>query len=303
MCYLAALSCCAVFYLSYQQWMAWLLLQALLWLPVLSLAVSLPAMLTFRAESSGPEFLPAGVPGEIWLVGQAVLPVPPFRGRLRLTRIPTGESWKRKGGGELPTEHCGGIHVLPEKVWVYDYLGLIGIPVRKKLAKTVLIRPKQLSMQAPPELERFLARSWRPKPGGGYSENHELRLYRPGDGLNQVHWKLTAKTGKLIIREPMQPDRGLMLLTMNLRGTPEKLDRKFGRLLWLGTYLLEQGVAFECRVLTGAGIMTRQITGEDALSDWIDELLCCESAGEGDLRQRDFHVSWQYHIGGGEDEA
>ncbi len=301
--YLAILSCCVVFCLSYHAWLGWVLLMAVLWMPVLSLAVSLPAMLTFRAEPASADALPAGVEGETWLVGQCPLPVPPFRGRLLLTRVTTGEVWRHKGGGELPTEHCGGVRILPEKVRVYDYLGLIGIPVRKKQPKTVLIRPKSLTMQAPPDLERFLARSWRPKPGGGYSENHELRLYRPGDGLNQVHWKLTAKTGKLIIREPMQPDRGLMLLTMNLRGTPEELDRKFGRLLWLGTYLLEQGVGFDCRVLTGGGILSRRITGGSALQDLVDELLCCESAMEGDLRQRDFPASWQYHIGGGEDEA
>ncbi len=303
MVYLTALLSCLVFYWAYQEWVSWIALQAVLWLPLLSLAVSLPAMLCFRAAVSGPGALPAQVPGEAWLLGQDRLPVPPFRGRLRLTRLTTGEQWKRRGVCDLPTEHCGGILVSPERVWVYDYLGLIGIPARKKESRQIIVRPKAATMQPPAELDRFLARSWRPKPGGGYAENHELRLYRPGDSLNQVHWKLTAKTGKLIIREPMQPDRGLMLLTMNLRGTPEELDRKFGRLLWLGSYLLEKGLGFECRVLTAAGIQSRQITGKDALADWIDHLLCFECVKEGDLRQRDYPAAWQYHIGGGTDET
>lgn len=298
MLYLTVLSSCLVFYLAYQQWLAWLILMAVVWAPVFSLVISLPAMVLFRAEPALPEHLEAQTPGEVWLVGQNRLPVPPFRGKLRLIRVTTGEQWKRKGGGKLPTEHCGAVRAVPERVWVYDYLGLIGFPVRKKASKSVIVRPLAVKMEAPPDLQRYLARSWRPKPGGGYAENHELRLYRPGDNLNQVHWKLTAKTGKLIIREPMQPDRGRMLLTMNLRGSPEELDRKFGRLLWLGGYLLEQGVSYEVQVLTGSGIVSYQVGGADALSDCVDNLLCCAPAQTGDIRQRETAVSWQCHIGG-----
>ena len=302
MLYLTALLSCLVFYWAYQEWLGWIILQGVLWLPVLSLGVSLPGMLLFRAVPTGPDALPVGTDGEVILMGQSKLPVPPFKGRLRLKRIITGQLWKRRGECELPTDHCGAIRITAERVWVYDYLGLIGIPVRKKLPKTLLVRPRQVPVTPPADLERFLARSWRPKPGGGYAENHELRLYRPGDNLNQVHWKLTAKTGKLIIREPMQPDRGLMLLTMNLRGSAEVLDRKFGRLLWLGSWLLDKGIHFECRVLTGEGIQSRMITGESALSQWVDLLLDMPPATEGDLRQRDFPAAWQHHIGGEPDE-
>ena len=59
-----------------------------------------------------------------------------------------------------------------------------------------------------PDLDRYIARAWKPKSGGVCRRNHELRLYRPGDSLNQVHWKLTAKTGKWMIRQPMEPQRG-----------------------------------------------------------------------------------------------
>ncbi len=303
MLYLTVLGCCLVFYTAYGEWLSWLILMGVLWLPVLSLAVSLPAMLCFRAEPAAPEQVEMGTEAEVWLVGQDRLPVPPFKGRLSLHRMTTGEQWRRKGGGDLPTDHCGGIQAQPCRVWVYDYLGLIGIPVWKKQSRIFTVRPKVVTMSAPPELERYLARAWRPKPGGGYSENHELRLYRPGDSLNQVHWKLTAKTGKLILREPMEPLRGRMVLTMNLRGDPEALDRKFGRLLWLGAYLLEHGIQFEVRVLTAEGIQIRFVTDTAALYEWVDKLLCCTCVGEGDIRHREFGASWQYHIGGDADEA
>ena len=301
--YLTVLSVSVIFYLAYQEWFAWFVLLVILLLPLLSLAVSLPAMLSFTAQPEGAVTLTMGDSGDVWLMGQCNLPVPPFKGKIRLKNIQSGEQWRYRSGGNLPTEHCGGIAVTTEKVWVYDYLGLIGIPVRRSQGKTVLVRPKAAQMEAPTDLNRYLARSWRPKPGGGYGENHDIRLYRPGDSLNQVHWKLTAKTGKLMLREPLQPNRGLMLLTMNLRGTPEILDQKFGKLLFLGNYLLELGISFELRVLSGDGIHTYPIQTDLDLKSSVDELLTFGCAAEGDIRHRDFAASWLHHIGGEQDEV
>lgn len=300
--YITALGIGLVFFTAYQEWLSWLLLLVILGLPVLSLVVSLPAMLDFRAEPVVPAAARMGIRVDTRLTGWCRLPVPPFQGRLRICRSITGQQWQIKSGAALPTDHCGGLTAAPEKVWVYDYLGLIGIPVRNKETKTVIVRPVPVAIPQLPDLDRFLARSWRPKFGGGYAENHELRLYRPGDSLNQVHWKLSAKTGKLILREPMQPERGLVLVTMNLRGTPEELDRKFGRLLWLGNHLLEKEAAFEIRVLTGQGILCYGVETQQTLMKAVDELLCAAPA-EGDLRERNFRASWQYHIGGEPDET
>ena len=301
--YLTVLAAGGMFFLSYQEWVSWLFLLLLLLFPLFSLVLSLPAMMTVRVQANAPAAVAQGTEAEVRLTGWCRLPVPPFRGKLRVTRLTTGETWKKTTDVPLPTEHCGGLRAMPDGTWCYDYLGLLGMLVRKKEPVTVIVRPRPLAMGKIPDLERFLARSWRPKPGGGYSENHELRLYRPGDSLNQVHWKLSAKTGKLILREPMQPERGLVLLTMNLRGDAWELDRKFGRLLWLGSHLLERDVCFQLRCLTGEGVMTWEVNGVQGLREAVDKLLCSTPARQGDLRLRDFRASWQYHIGGEPDEG
>ena len=186
--YLTVLAVSIVFFLSYQEWFAWFVLLIILLLPLFSFVISLPAMLTFTAQPEGPAVLTMGDNGDVWLMGQCSLPVPPFKGRVKLRHIQSGQILRNRSGGNLPTDHCGGIAVTGERVWVYDYLGLIGIPVRRSQGRTVLVRPKIAQMKAPNDLNRYLARSWRPKPGGGYAENHDIRLYRPGDSLNQVHW-------------------------------------------------------------------------------------------------------------------
>jgi len=301
--YLALLSGCGIFYIAYGEWFSYLALVLVLLLPWLSLVLSLPTMLTFRMRVEGAETVPMGAPGELMLLGSSRLPLPPFRGRIRVTRCFTGEvSWYDPAAG-LPTEHCGGLRAAGEKCRVCDYLGLFAIPVRCSEPRTIRVRPGTVPIPVLPELDKYLAKSWRPKSGGGFGENHEIRPYRPGDNLNQIHWKLTAKTGKWMLREPMEPQRGLVLVTMEISGTPEELDRKFGRLAWLGQHLLEKNLPFQLRVLTGDGIHTADVTEEGLLRRQIDELLCARAATEGSLGDRESAASWHYHIGGDVDET
>ncbi len=300
--YLAILLGCGIFYLAYGQWLAWLLLVAVVLLPWFSLALSLPAMLNFRIRPAGQEILEMEEPPELWLLGSCGLPMPPFRGQLILRRCIQGDSFRYREDMTPITGHCGGITVTARRVRIFDYLGLFAMPVWKKESLTLLVRPHPIPVPLPEDLHRHISRSWQPKYGGGFAENHELRQYHPGDNLNQIHWKLSAKTGTLILREPVEPQQGQVLLTMHLRGEAEELDRKFGRLLWLGRTLLEQEIPFELRCLTGSGVLTYEIAEASALQKTIDTLLCQSAASEGDLRQQGFSATWHCHIGGGPDE-
>ena len=303
MLYLAVLAACVVFYGAYGQWLAWFVLVLVLALPWFSLLISLPAMVRFHVSPAGPGLLKQGEDGDLWLLGSCPLPMPPFRGKLRLKWMFTGESWLYQEKEDLDSAHCGAYTVTAESVRICDYLGIFTLPVRCREEQKILILPKQEPVKLGESVHRFTARGYRPKFGGGFAENHELRLYRPGDNLNQIHWKLSAKTGNLMLREPMEPQRGLILVTMNLRGQPEQLDRKFGRLLWLGDHLLEKDVAFELRCLTGRGLLTFPVGTKEDLNKAVERLLCAPLCDDGDLRDHACAASWQYHIGGDADEA
>lgn len=300
--YIGGLLGCLVFYFAYQQWVSWLLLVLIGLLPWFSLLLSLPGMLTLRLSPVLPPVIPMGQYGEVVLWGRSKYPLPPFRAKLLLYRRLQGELRRCREGEYLAAEHCGSLEVTVEKAWVYDYLGLFRLRLRRVDSCWALVRPEPVALTVPPELDRYLARAWRPKAGGGFAENHELRLYRPGDPLNQIHWKLTAKTGKLTIREPMEPERGRLLLTLNLKGSPQELDRMLGRLLWLGQNMLDRGLRYEIRALTGEGPETLVVTGEEDLVKALDHLLRSEPAGEGDIRETAVPAAWQYHVGGQPDE-
>ena len=78
---------------------------------------------------------------------------------------------------------------------------------------------------------------------GAYAEEHELRPYRPGDPMRTVHWKLTAKTGEMIVREALVPCRARALLLVERRGGPDALDRVLEHLCWLSARLTQQGAS------------------------------------------------------------
>lgn len=294
--YLAALAGCTVFLFTYRQQYAWVIFLAVLCLPALSFLVSLSMMLNVKLQLTLPSHCTIGdaipVSGNIY--GPLGMP-------LVCWQIQIGKKLY-KPNSLLPTQHCGVVVYRPAKVRIYDCLGLcFWIPLRQKNYR-LFVRPKPIPVSNLPELQRRFSHSWRPKPGGGLAENHELRLYRPGDSLNQIHWKLSAKTGKYIIREAMEPNGRQATLALSLGGTREEMDRKLGRLLWLGTHLLEKDLRFCIRAKTGHQILQLFPDSPDALLLAIDQLLALPPAAI-DGPEDDFHTSRLYTIGGEPDEC
>ena len=290
-------------YAAYQEWLSWILLLAVLLFPWFSLILSLPLLFRMKAE---PVALARITLGARETVQVRVFPEKsqlPLTCKIKISNPLTGEIRIVGSGDFLPTGHCGGLRCKLHKARMYDFLGLFRFRLRKVPERTFLVLPRAIQQEIPPDLTRYLAQSWRPKPGGGYAENHEIRQYRPGDQLNQIHWKLSAKVGELMLREPMEPERGRMLLTMDLRGTPDELDSKLGQLLWIGRWLAEHQMIYDVCVLTGNGIETWTVSGNDGLDIVIADLLCATPASQGSVRDKEQIAAWYYHIGGVPDEA
>lgn len=300
--YLASLTGCLVFYYFYREWISWLFLSIMSALPWLSLILSLPAILTARSGLQVPGHC---APGDICRAKAGLsspLPVPPFLCKLRVTHAVTGEVWKLTAGEKLPTAVCGRLEIRQARLWVCDYLGLFRFPIRKKEDARMYIRPTPVPILPVPEFAVQPPRQWKPKPGGGFAENHDLRLYRPGDNLQQIHWKLSAKTGNLILREAMVPIHRPLRLTLDLQGTPEELNRKLGRLLWLSRLLCEKEILFDIAALTGKGVLSWRIAGEGDLKRAMDQLLASPAAESGTIEDIPTPAGKLYHIGGAPDE-
>ena len=246
--YLLGLAGALVFHIYYFGWYSWFVLVLAVALPWFSLLVSLLAMLRTRLRMDAPALLTRNEAAYVTLrAGNGFLPQPLCRFRLTITAVMTGErrslrqSTQSQGSWYVPldTSHAGAYLCQVEKARVYDYLGLFRLPVRAPAPVETVIRPVPREPARLPNLRHFLVRQLKPKPGGGFSEEHELRDYHPGDSMREIHWKLSVKTDRTIVREAQEPVRGLTLLTFDLRGTPGRVDATLEELLWLSQWLLD----------------------------------------------------------------
>lgn len=296
LCFLGSL----VFIICYQQWLSWLMLGAVLLVPLYSLLVSLPSMITAKLEPHAPGRVTVGTPATITFRCVSKGIAPQWSCRINVKHGITGKRKRIRPGASLPTDRSGVLFCTLTRVRVYDYLGLFALPLIGSRKLRVVVEPKPIPNREEADADPVF--SWKPK-NGGFSENHELRLYVPGDSLRQIHWKLSAKTGKLIIREPMIPDTGKVLVTVVLKGTPEELERLLGRTLWLGQQLTQQQIPFEMMSLTAAGVHRTTVSSFEALEPAMDELLSHAPVQDGNLETPAEMFTHQYILGGEPDET
>ena len=149
------------------------------------------------------------------LTNQSPLPVPQL-----LTLVQAADEW----GGNTVTLRCSGMlggnaraeqrltlradksgvwKLRLQSVTLWDHLGLFKAecPVTET-EQTLCVLPQSARLgadeQPDPDADGT-QESDRSVLGGSY----DLREYREGDSLKQVHWKLSAKLSKLLIREPL----------------------------------------------------------------------------------------------------
>ena len=93
--YLASVFGCLVLYIYYTQWAAWVLLWWLLILPVFSLLVSLPAMLTAEFTLDCPEEVAKDQEVTVLLQSKCRFPAPRARYVLQVRHCITGQTEKK----------------------------------------------------------------------------------------------------------------------------------------------------------------------------------------------------------------
>jgi len=300
--YLTVLIGSLVFFGAYRQWLSGLLVMLVLLTPLLSLLLSLPAIFTCKVHLQCPASVTVGAAASVSCDAKSQFPLPELRGKVTAVRSFDGKKKIIRFGTALTTTHCGAIKLQRCRMWICDYLGLFSFPIGKKQDRVLLVRPAPIKPKAVPDLSQFISSVTKPKAGGGYAENHELRLYRPGDNLHQIHWKLSAKTGKLMIREPMEPAAGAAILTMELCGSLSMLDEKLGKLLWMSQYLAQQQIKHRIFCMTGSGVKQFFITNETEAQEAVDALLLCRAHGE--ITETVYPKAvWRYHIGGDRHEG
>ncbi len=246
--WLLAIGVAWLFRCAYLGWFGVFVLWFVILMPPLLSTLSLPAMLSIRLQPKAPESAMHGENVELQLLFHCArrLPVGKVRLKLRIDNLYTGETRREDysfdavqesiGVVSIPSDACGALRMTVERWTCADVLGQLVL--RRKcpppVVCVILPRPAEpdtaVLSEAVPESQPRM----KPKYGGGYAEDHELRAYRPGDSMNSVHWKLSSKIDELIVREAQVPDNDRIYLILQEDG---KSFRGLQSLFWLSQQL------------------------------------------------------------------
>lgn len=124
--------------------------------------------------------------------------------------------------------------------------GLCGLLTCTRTHNVRLPRPLEVGPRPVVPAEPF------PDLGGGWGDGtagpspdaelvRGLRDYLPGDRLRQVHWRATAHTGELVVKETEEPQAPVLHLVLDLGGGGEAGEAAAGRCAWYAGEALRRG--------------------------------------------------------------
>lgn len=230
-------------------------------LPLLGLALSLPAMLGLRVRLEAKAAVverdhPAG--WDLVFANRVPLPLARLTCRVRLHNRLTGEGRRFRAAerGVAPrgqmswlvdTCHCGLVECRADWLWVCDCLGLFALPVRVPAPGTLLIGPVPRHPGTVSLPEGVGIPCPVPKGKSASGEEYELRSYQAGDSMRAIHWKMSAKRDELVTRELLEDKRPLLVLTFDHFGPLDALDRTLDCLAGYSQALLDRQRPHEIR--------------------------------------------------------
>jgi len=291
-----------LFFVLYPYWFSWYLLVLLILLVPFDFIISLPGMLTRRIILTLPKVLEQGENGTLVISAIQLKPFPAW----------CIKTWMKVSGDDFKTWRrfvCGahrgsrfeiavdtsrsGLTVFEVKrIWTVSIIGLFCLPAKVNCRAAVLVIPAPARPLYTVALPRGII--LRPKPGGGFSEDYDMRPYRKGDPIRSVHWKVSAKFDSLIIREPLVPPAHSRLLhAMQWDGARER-DLILGRLRWVSDYLIKWDLPYYVQLGDKGPIA--ETTSHQALLNYLYHVL----GGMAEVLQAPATIparfAWVFHI-------
>lgn len=138
---------------------------------------------------------------------------------------------------EMSSEHIGNIEFSIKKAQFYDFFSLFRLDKSIKTSKIIPVYPETVSVSGVirpnnffvGEAEKFSSS----KAGDDPSEIFNIREYAEGDKLNKIHWKLTSKTDKYMVKEYSLPvsDNIFIYLDLKAKDTSDESLKKIDSLI------------------------------------------------------------------------
>lgn len=237
----------------------------LLILPLGSLPVHLCLRKRIRVRVEAPAMARKGDEGgvTVWLENPTLLPALRIRCRVTARNQLNGESciqhvmtWafpkgQRRASLRLGSAYCGRIRISVEQVKLYDCFGLIGVPCGCTGEAHMTVQPDtfpiRVNLIPNPDSQEDSDSYSQERPGADLTETFQIREYVPGDSIRQIHWKLSGKFDRLIVRDPALPiTRNVLVFweRTGQSGNVRRIDAQAEAVVSLCRSLADGGVQF-----------------------------------------------------------
>lgn len=295
--YSVFLLCSILFYILYEDPFSLLILFAVLFLPLLLWILTLlgrkhsQVRLVFSSDMAekGESVscrIEAGV-GKLFLASSGEV-------TLSLEELMYGERIKKKlcfplTGGSFTAEmnlslpHAGAVRVRAEKLSLYDAFGLFRRSWKIESEAVVSILPERHELPPEsfeiPDSDGESDRFSEEVPGDDPSQVFDIREYGEGDRIRNIHWKLSSKQEKYMVKEYSQPlgNFGAILISLHAGLGPEITEGILETALSLSDKLLQQQTPFyliwyDAR---SGGVREERIEEEDEFYGAWAQILSC----------------------------
>ena len=246
-----------IFFLFYKMWVSWYCLIALLVIPFLALIVAIVASQTVKFNIDSPSATIKGKPAYIRLKIEGIASVFSFyKIRIVSTDLMSGAMDKKvilicdNGVTKIPldTNHCGAYSYKLSKLKVYDLLGFFHFNLNLNKDIELLVRPTPEMPGYMPDMFGFKAKNLR-KSNKPNSEIYDIRDYQLGDPVKTIHWKMSAKKDKFLVKEPLEEYGGYSRVILKMTDDRDELDLHLGQILFTSKFFLDHEVAHIIRVI------------------------------------------------------
>lgn len=202
--------------------------------------------------------------------------------------IPVSQLSKETLTVSFTPKHCGYIDISSARAAVYDIIGLTFIFKKIQFNDRITVLPKVYPFSS--ETERSFSYNAegdtfsQTRSGDDPSEIFELREYRSGDSLNHIHWKLSSRGEKFIVKELSKPISSKILILCDTGScrTASDTDKIFDITATLSSFLVNAQAAHTLTVPSGDGLLfTSEISGQESLISAVAELCSGQAAFSG----------------------
>lgn len=225
----------------------------------------------------------------------------------RLHVLPKGLR-RKVGAFTLSVSHCGTVRLCVEEAWVTDWFGLARFRLKQSDVRELKVFPElypvQVALTQPAihSAARALTLSAFAAPAG--EEACEVRAYSAGDPIRRIHWKLSEKLDRTMVRNAQRQEGNevLLLLETSLREgfDADAIDKTVEALLAVSHGLTISHINHRVGWYNG-NVECRLVTSEDDFEALQRQILCTASVmgedGIGALFGREHGDETFEHIG------